>query len=93
MGTVSTTYIYIKDNGTKGGALRFKYRCNSPVYFQFLAIFVVKTKLFEVLMKLKKKGHTICDPYQIFKKIFSLTLIAVDYFSEDQQWLGVLNTK
>ena len=32
----------------------------------------MKKSYFEVLMELKKIGHTICDPYLIFKKIFSL---------------------
>ena len=38
----------------------------------FLPFSWCKWSLFEVLTKFKKIGYTICDPYQIFKKIFCL---------------------
>ena len=40
--------------------------------FGFLPFSWGKPSYSEVLIKFKKNGQTICDPYQIVKKIFSL---------------------
>ena len=40
----------------------------------------LKRSYFEVFIKLKKNGHTICDPYQIIKKIFTLRHHSVKSF-------------
>ena len=44
-----------------------KYPLHRPGFFtRFFVIFASKQSYFEVLIKLKNIGHTICDPYQIF---------------------------
>ena len=38
----------------------------------FLLFWQWKGSCFEVFIKFKKNGHTFCNPYQIFKKLFNL---------------------
>ena len=48
-------------------------RCSGPFFSLVISLFSHwKRSYFEVLIKLKKIGHTICDPFLIFKNIFSL---------------------
>ena len=51
---------------------RFFSAAAARFLFGFSPFSLWKRSYFEVLIKFKKIGHTICDPYQIFKKIFSL---------------------
>ena len=51
------------EKSTKGVALVFKDRL-----FVFLPFSWWKRSYFELLIKFKKNGHTICDPIRFFKK-------------------------
>ena len=58
-----------------------KISAAAACFFVFLLPFSHgKQSYFEVLIKLKKNGQTICDPYQIFKKIINLRHHGVKLF-------------
>ena len=67
-------------NRTKGGALEKKISCSGPVSSWFFAIFALKTKLFWSSYKIQKEWPYNLQPYQMFKKIFSLRHHGVKLF-------------
>ena len=76
-GTARYYSIAIPKEGHVGG----KHTLQRPGFDFVLSPFSHrKRSYFEVLIKLKKIGHTICDPFLIFKKIFSLRHHGVKLF-------------
>ena len=76
-GTARYYSIAIPKEGHVGG----KHTLQQPGFDFVLSPFSHrKRSYFEVLIKLKMIGHTICDPFLILKKIFSLRHHGVKLF-------------
>ena len=64
--------LFLYKTVPKEGHWRKKAAAAARFYFGVLPFSHWKWSYFENLIKFKKNGHTICDPYQILKKMFSL---------------------
>ena len=68
----NTSVLFLYKTVPKEGHWRKKDAATARFYFCFLPFSHWKWSYFEVLIKFKKNGHTICESYRIFEKIFSL---------------------